>query len=279
MNTWQKILREEIFHSDFELDSDNDKYIVDGVMSSYKEKLTANPEQVKEILDGAYQAGFKLEKRRYTSKTVFVLTKPHRNAYLVFQFSIQKDTLMACDVSYGSVDPKAKKSKYFPTIYNMFDKTLPLYFMETDILKENLQDDYHIQIKDEYQWSDYFDYVYSFMIYMLEQLNDEDSEVYLEETLNEEIKEKSIHEIFLEQIKDFNNNIRTELTENKAKKEVVLYIEWIDDFVDQTDEVKKTLNTIINEFIESFDKTSTEIEINRARTNLRFVRTIFIKYL
>ena len=49
MISWQKILREETFSPDFELISDNDKFIIDGVRSSYKANLTASYEQVKEI--------------------------------------------------------------------------------------------------------------------------------------------------------------------------------------------------------------------------------------
>lgn len=284
MISWQKILREETFSSDFELIEDNDKYIIDGVRASYKANLTANSEQLKEILDGAYKAGFKLAKRRYTAKTVYVLVKYYKNACCIFQFSIQPDVLMVCEVAYGiggdALSPTAKKSKYFATIFNQFDKNLPLEFMNTNINKETLLNDIFIQIKDEYIWYEYFDYIYSFMLYMLEQLNG-DSELFLEESLQEEkVLEDEKTEIteFIKSLESYNENIKVELKINKIINEYVINILWEDDYDNQNDEVKESLNIIITNFLDSIKDDVSDIESQRARTKIKFNRTLFIKY-
>lgn len=284
MISWQKILREETFSSDFELIEDNDKYIIDGVRASYKANLTANSEQLKEILDGAYKAGFKLAKRRYTSKTVYVLVKYYKNACCIFQFSIQPDVLMVCEVAYGigsdALSSTAKKSKYFATIFNQFDKNLPLEFMNTNINKETLLNDIFIQIKDEYIWSEYFDYKYSFMVYMLEQLNG-GSELFLEESLQEEkVIEDEKTEIteFIKSLESYNENIKVELKINKIINEYVINILWEDDYDNQNDEVKESLNIIITNFLDSIKDDVSDIESHRARTKIKFNRTLFIKY-
>ena len=282
MISWQKILREETFSPDFELISDNDKFIIDGVISSYKAHVTANYEQVKEILDGAFEAGFKLAKRRFTSKTVYVLIKSYKNAHIIFQLSIQPDVLLSCEVSYGlsgeELYPSAKKSRYFTTIYNTFDKTLPLEFMDVEIDKELLSNDVHIQIRDEYQWSDYFDYMYSFMIVMLEKLND-DAEVFLEESLQEskeEVKNPKIED-FIKEVQNFDSRIRVELKENLIKKEYYIYIEWKDGYFDSDEEIKNRLNTIITNFYDSMNDEAS-VDLTRTRTNRYLSRTFFIKY-
>lgn len=282
MISWQRILREETFSPDFELISDNDKFIIDGVRSSYKANLTASYEQVKEILDGAFEAGFKLAKRRFTSKTVYVLVKSYKNSHIIFQLSIQPEVLLACEVAYGisgeELYPTAKKSRYFTTIYNTFDKTLPLEFMDVEIDKEMLSNDVHIQIRDEYQWSDYFDYMYSFMIVMLEKLND-DAEVFLEESLQEskeEVKNPKIED-FIKEVQNFDSRIRVELKENLIKKEYYIYIEWKDGYFDSDEEIKNRLNTIITNFYDSMNDEAS-VDLTRTRTNRYLSRTFFIKY-
>lgn len=277
MISWQKILREETFSPDFELISDNDKFIIDGVRSSYKANLTASYEQVKEILDGAFEAGFKLAKRRFTSKTVYVLVKSYKNSHIIFQLSIQPEVLLACEVAYGisgeELYPTAKKSRYFTTIYNTFDKTLPLEFMDVEMLSN----DVHIQIRDEYQWSDYFDYMYSFMIVMLEKLNDTD--VFLEESLQEskeEVKNPKIED-FIKEVQNFDSRIRVELKENLIKKEYYIYIEWKDGYFELIEEIKNRLNTIITNFYDSMNDEAS-VDLTRARTNRYLSRTFFIKY-
>ena len=283
MISWQKILREETFSPDFELISDNDKYIIDGVRSSYKADIIATYEQVKEILDGAFKAGFRLARRRFTSKTVYVLIKSYKNAHIIFQLSVQKNVLLACEVSYGisgeELYPTSKKSRYFTTIFNTFDKTLPLEFMDVDISKELLSDAVHIQIKDEYQWSEYFDYMYSFMVIMLEKLND-DTEYFLEESLQESKEEEQEYpkiEEFIKEIKEFDSRIRVEVKPNLIKKEYVIYIEWKDNYFELEEEIKNRLNTIITNFYDSM-KDDASVDLTRARTNRYLSRTIFIKY-
>lgn len=285
MITWQKILREEVNSADFELIEDNDKYVVDGVMNSYKAKLTAHPEQVKEILDGAYKAGFVLTKRRYTSKTIFVLNKAFKNANMMIQFSVQPGVLFVCEIVYGTNGdeqfPTAKKSKYFPVVFNEFDKTLPLEFMQVTVDKDKLKDEYAVQVKHEYEWDQFFDYVYSFMIVMLEKLNDPDKETYLEESViseSEELKENNKVDALIASLKEFNSEIRIEEQKNLVKNELCLFVEWHDGYYEQSDETKNNLNTIIVNFEESIKDEVKEINISRARTFLRFVRTIFIKY-
>lgn len=283
MSTWQKILREEIFSHDFEISDDNDKYIVDGVRSSYKANLTASQEQTKEILDGAYKAGFKLAKRRFSSKTIYVLMKSYRNAHLIVQFSIQPNVLFVCEVTYGfsgeELYTTAKKSKYFSKVYESFDKTLPLDFMNVNIDKELLDDNTIIKISSEYNWEEYFDYVYSFMVIMLEKLNDDSEELFLEESaiLEESEKEYNKFDSFIDEIKNYNSNIRVEF--KNGVKEKTIYIDWSDDYNNQSDESKNTLNTIISEFIEDIKNEGASVDVHRVRSKINFIRTIFIKYI
>lgn len=283
MISWQKILREETFSLDFELISDNDMYIVDGVRSSYKADITASYDQVKEILDGAFKAGFKLAKRRFTSKTVYVLIKSYRNAHIIFQLSIQKNVLLACEVSYGisgdELYPNSKKSRYFTTIYNTFDKTLPLDFMDVNIDKNMLSDEVHIQIRDEFEWSEYFDYMYSFMVVMLDKLNDS-ADVFLEESLQESKEEEKQNpkiESFIKEVSEFDSRIRIDLKTNIIKEEYLIFIEWRDGYYEVQDEIKNRLNTIITNFYDSI-KEESSVDLHRSRTNKIFNRTIFIKY-
>lgn len=279
MISWQRILKEEIYSPDFELIDDNDKYIIDGVKSSYNAKLV-DDETLKEILDGAYQAGFKLGKRRYSSKTVYVLYKSYKNAYCVFQFSVKPETIMVCEVAYGNdsitaLNPKAKKSKYFTTLYNKFDKTLPLEFLNTDIDKSELQEQVFIEINNEYKWDDYFDYVYSFMMFMLDKLN-LDSEVFLEESKNE-IEEEEKFKDFKESILSINDNIKIEQSDNKISKDIIINISWKNDYDSQSKE-HELLCSIINQFVDSLKQKEYSVEIEKYRSNKIFNRSLFIKY-
>jgi hypothetical protein len=150
--------------------------------------------------------------------------------------------------------------------------------MDVEIDKEMLSNDVHIQIRDEYQWSDYFDYMYSFMIVMLEKLND-DAEVFLEESLQEskeEVKNPKIED-FIKEVQNFDSRIRVELKENLIKKEYYIYIEWKDGYFDSDEEIKNRLNTIITNFYDSMNDEAS-VDLTRARTNRYLSRTFFIKY-
>ena len=140
-----------------------------------------------------------------------------------------------------------------------------------------LSNDVHIQIRDEYQWSDYFDYMYSFMIVMLEKLNDTD--VFLEESLQEskeEVKNPKIED-FIKEVQNFDSRIRVELKENLIKKEYYIYIEWKDGYFELIEEIKNRLNTIITNFYDSMNDEAS-VDLTRARTNRYLSRTFFIKY-
>lgn len=281
MISWQKILREETYSNDFELIEDNDAYIVDGVVESYKSKITATSSQVKEILDGAFKAGFQLAKRRYSSKVVYVLSKSYKNAHMVIQLSVQPDVLFVCELTYGlhgdELKPTAKKSKYFPIVYDTFDKNLPLEFMNVDV-KDQLTDKTHIQVVHEYDWEAYFDYVYSFMVVMLTKLNTEDTEVFLEESVKEAVvkQEETVFDVFFGKLRDFNKNIT--IQQKHSQKESVVFIEWREGYRDLSDEIKNEVNITIDQFKQELIEQGATVDIHRARSNLYLARTIFIKY-
>ena len=60
MKSWQQIMSEQKFDEDFCLDSDNSQFIVDGVIDSYETEINADYNQVKTILDSAFNNEFTL---------------------------------------------------------------------------------------------------------------------------------------------------------------------------------------------------------------------------
>lgn len=284
MISWKKILKEEVmFSSDFELQDNNDKFVIDSVIESYKEKIAAHPIQVKEILDGAHLAGFKLGKRRFSSKTVFVLYKSYKNAHLVFQFSIKQNTFLACEIAYGKssdegLQPIAKKSKYFPTVWNTFDKSLPLDFMNPNEVKEKLQDDVFISIKDEYEnWSEFFNYVYYFMVCMLDKLNDDEIE-YLSENIVKSNEEINKNKLFTDGLRLLYPEMRIEINDKMFKNELMIFLDLLLSDIENSLEIVNDLNTHIEEFKNYTEKDGAKVSIDRGRSKTHFIRSIFIKY-
>ena len=98
MKSWQQIMSEQKFDEDFCLDSDNSQFIVDGVIDSYETEINADYNQVKTILDSAFNNEFTLQ---YRQGVGYILVKQYKRGNIVVGFSSIDNYILDCSYYVG----------------------------------------------------------------------------------------------------------------------------------------------------------------------------------
>lgn len=201
MQSWQSIIDEQIYIDDtFELDENNTAFIVDGVLKSYGYKLNANHHQAKKILDDAYLAGFKLEKKKVDSKQYYVLLRRiSKNISLILEFSEKDNYILKAYVAigYGAsiLNGDVKPFEKFPLIFKNHNIEKDINELDIDVDIEKLifglnpRDHLnYLNIEERNNYITFFKYLYVFSKVMVNKLGDAKIDDIINKSLDDIIK-------------------------------------------------------------------------------------------
>jgi hypothetical protein len=295
MKSWQDVLRENTFNDEsFQLEADNDAYIVSTVLDSYGGAVS-DYTATKPILDAAYQAGYKLAQRANGDEIHYVLSKEFGSACIIFEFASDMKHLLKGYVTIGNGDNKynqaAKIVTQFSQIYDRYDFKRPLEELEVNLRLSPVADP-AIYVGQRKDFVTYFKFMYLFMKTMITKLKSTDDVkpqnavvdnfIKVEENGVNDAYEKLVDQFtsMIVKIKDKYNialNITSEF--DNLGQEYKIAINWVDGYMDAPPEVQEKLIKAINILSSEVQKLNGKFDQITVKSFDRFIKTLIIKYV
>lgn len=300
MKSWQSILKENTFLDDeFTLEKNNSNYIVDGVIKSYEDvNVFLDYTVTKLILDGAHNAGYRLQTKDVENNKIHVLIKEYKSNAIIFEFINYQQELLKCYVVEGNtlniVNDATKILTQFPAIYKNFDFVGDLTSLNVNIDSKLLIDDSsYINFGFKTDYTVFFKFMFLFMKSMVDKLNNTgDSKPTPVQFIQPEIENISdiidvmtisVDDSKSELVKNFVNALGRVKTKfdldmvysgnyNESENEYTISIN-----TENKEEVSNILVKLCDTLKIEADKLNMKYDHSHARMSQRFIRTITLK--
>lgn len=301
MKSWQSILKENTFLDDeFTLEKNNSDYIVDGVIKSYEDvNVFLDYTVTKLILDGAHNAGYRLQTKDVENNKVHVLIKEYKSNAIIFEFINYQQELLKCYVVEGNtlniLNDATKIVTQFPAIYNKFDFVGDLTSMNVNLdSKLLINEKNYINFGFKTDYTVFFKFMFLFMKTMVDKLNNTfDSKPTTVQVVQPEIENisdiidvmsLSLDDSKSELVKNFVSalgRVKTKFgldmvykgTYNESENEYTISINTVN-----KDDVSDILVKLCDTLKVEAEKLNMKYDHSHARTSQRFIRTITLKY-